>query len=92
MAPPLCFLWLVFEAMSEDVKPFGLNDDDSDEDVGESASLYSKTSASVAAAMDGIAELKLDADVVGVVALAENAIGSKALRPLEVLQSKQGTE
>ena len=38
--------------MSEEVLPFGLNNDDSDDDdVGESASLYSKTLASVAAAM-----------------------------------------
>ena len=36
--------------MSQDVVPFGLGDDSDDDDPGESASLYSKNSASVAAA------------------------------------------
>ena len=74
--------------MSEDVKPFGLNDDDSDEDVGESASLYSKTSASVAAAMAKVCGLCKE----GLSALSRSRCLFANLHTVVVLISSSGVD
>ena len=46
--------------------------------------------AAVLAAINGIARLKLPLKVIAAVALAENAIGPNAVRPLEIVGSKKG--